>query len=119
MMKNTVYGYVRVSSTDQNEDRQMIALSEAGVPNLTVPKIKVKKSGEYVTFSVRDIGFADKIIIYAKKKGGKWKKLGTIEGTEEYYDNAYAKYTRFKARSYVKADGKKYSKYTKVYKIKL
>lgn len=30
-MTNTVYGYVRVSSTDQNEDRQMIALSEAGV----------------------------------------------------------------------------------------
>ena len=30
-MENTVYGYVRVSSTDQNEDRQMIALSEAGV----------------------------------------------------------------------------------------
>ena len=26
-----VYGYVRVSSTDQNEDRQLIALSEAGV----------------------------------------------------------------------------------------
>lgn len=30
-MKNTIYGYVRVSSTDQNEDRQIIALSEAGV----------------------------------------------------------------------------------------
>lgn len=26
-----VYGYVRVSSTDQNEERQMIALREAGV----------------------------------------------------------------------------------------
>lgn len=29
--KNTIYGYVRVSSVDQNEDRQMIALAEAGV----------------------------------------------------------------------------------------
>lgn len=29
-MKNT-WGYVRVSSTDQNEDRQMIALAESGV----------------------------------------------------------------------------------------
>ena len=28
-----IYGYVRVSSTDQNEARQMIALAEAGVPN--------------------------------------------------------------------------------------
>ncbi|MDR1247345.1 MAG: recombinase family protein, partial [Clostridiales Family XIII bacterium] len=26
------YGYVRVSSTDQNEDRQMIAMSELGIP---------------------------------------------------------------------------------------
>lgn len=26
-----VYGYVRVSSTDQNEDRQLIALREQGV----------------------------------------------------------------------------------------
>lgn len=27
--KNNVYGYVRVSTKDQNEDRQMIALDEA------------------------------------------------------------------------------------------
>lgn len=27
----TIYGYVRVSSTDQNEDRQMIALHQVGV----------------------------------------------------------------------------------------
>ena len=27
-----IYGYVRVSSTDQNENRQMIAMKEAGVP---------------------------------------------------------------------------------------
>ena len=29
---NTVYGYIRVSSTDQNEDRQRLALREAAVP---------------------------------------------------------------------------------------
>ena len=28
-----IFGYVRVSSTDQNEDRQMIALRQAGVPD--------------------------------------------------------------------------------------
>lgn len=27
-----VYAYVRVSSTDQNEDRQMIAMEQVGVP---------------------------------------------------------------------------------------
>lgn len=35
-MENTIYGYVRVSSTDQNEDRQMIALSEVGVPKKNI-----------------------------------------------------------------------------------
>ena len=29
--KNKIYGYVRVSSTDQNEERQMVALAEAGI----------------------------------------------------------------------------------------
>ena len=29
--QHKAYGYVRVSSTDQNEDRQMIALHELGV----------------------------------------------------------------------------------------
>lgn len=29
--KNKIYGYVRVSSTDQNEERQMVALAEVGV----------------------------------------------------------------------------------------
>lgn len=35
-----IYGYVRVSSTDQNEDRQMIALREAAVPekNIVIDK---------------------------------------------------------------------------------
>ncbi len=27
-----VYGYIRVSSTDQNEDRQLVAISAKGVP---------------------------------------------------------------------------------------
>lgn len=31
-----VYGYVRVSSTDQNEDRQMLAMQEAGVPEYNI-----------------------------------------------------------------------------------
>ena len=28
----TIFGYARVSSTDQNEDRQMIAMNELGIP---------------------------------------------------------------------------------------
>ena len=30
-MKNKIYGYVRVSSQEQNEDRQLIAMAESGV----------------------------------------------------------------------------------------
>lgn len=43
-MENTVYGYARVSSIDQNEDRQMIALSEVGVSkkNIFMDKISGK-----------------------------------------------------------------------------
>lgn len=39
-----VYGYIRVSSTDQNEDRQRIALSEVGVEekNIYVEKLSGK-----------------------------------------------------------------------------
>ena len=35
-MENKVYGYVRVSSQEQNEDRQLIAMSEAGVERANI-----------------------------------------------------------------------------------
>ncbi|MBE6866547.1 MAG: recombinase family protein, partial [Ruminococcaceae bacterium] len=31
-----IYGYIRVSSRDQNEDRQLIALKEVGVPEKNI-----------------------------------------------------------------------------------
>ncbi|MBR6735417.1 MAG: recombinase family protein [Oscillospiraceae bacterium] len=31
-MTNKIYGYIRVSSTDQNEDRQLIAMKELNIP---------------------------------------------------------------------------------------
>ena len=39
-----IYGYIRVSSTDQNEDRQLIALNEAGVSdeNIFMDKLSGK-----------------------------------------------------------------------------
>lgn len=37
-MKNQVYGYIRVSSRDQNEDRQRIALLEYGVSDSNIFK---------------------------------------------------------------------------------
>ena len=32
-MNEKIYGYIRVSSKDQNEDRQCVALREFGVPD--------------------------------------------------------------------------------------
>lgn len=34
--KNKIYGYMRVSSTDQNEERQIVALAEVGVPEKNI-----------------------------------------------------------------------------------
>ncbi len=33
---NKIYEYVRVSTKERNEDRQMIALNEAGVPGQNI-----------------------------------------------------------------------------------
>ncbi|MBR2255886.1 MAG: hypothetical protein IJ899_00805 [Blautia sp.] len=35
-MENKIYGYVRVSSTDQNEDRQLLALNKVNVPSKNI-----------------------------------------------------------------------------------
>lgn len=35
-IKATIYGYIRVSTREQNEDRQVIALREAGVPEQNI-----------------------------------------------------------------------------------
>ena len=43
-MPNSIFGYIRVSSTDQNEARQLIALREVGVPegNIFMDKLSGK-----------------------------------------------------------------------------
>lgn len=41
----TIYGYVRVSSTDQNEDRQMIEMQKLGVSERNI--YMDKQSGKY------------------------------------------------------------------------
>ncbi|MGN8897028.1 recombinase family protein [Flavonifractor sp. HCP28S3_F3] len=43
-MAGTTYGYIRVSSKDQNEDRQLVALREVGVPEKNI--YVDKKSGK-------------------------------------------------------------------------
>lgn len=43
-MSESMYGYVRVSSKDQNEDRQLIAMQEFGVPSSNI--VIEKQSGK-------------------------------------------------------------------------
>lgn len=43
-MPNSIFGYIRVSSTDQNEARQLIALREEGVPERNI--FTDKRSGK-------------------------------------------------------------------------
>ena len=43
-MSNNIYGYIRVSTKDQNEDRQRIAMQEAGVPQNAI--FMDKRSGK-------------------------------------------------------------------------
>ena len=35
-MNMDIYGYVRVSSADQNEERQLVALSEYNIPSQNI-----------------------------------------------------------------------------------
>ena len=35
-MSQSIYGYIRVSSRDQNEDRQLIAMREIDVPEKNI-----------------------------------------------------------------------------------
>ncbi len=42
---NKIYGYVRVSSADQNEDRQMLAMQKMGVAEQSI--FMDKQSGKY------------------------------------------------------------------------
>lgn len=44
LMKETIYGYIRVSSREQNEDRQLRALIDFGIPSKQI--ILDKKSGK-------------------------------------------------------------------------
>ncbi len=46
-MESKVYGYVRVSSKDQNEDRQVLAMRQFGIPD---EQIFIEKRGSMQKF---------------------------------------------------------------------
>ena len=42
-MENKIYGYVRVSSIDQNEERQLMALNKVNVPTKNIKNISASR----------------------------------------------------------------------------
>ena len=50
-MKNLVFGYVRVSSTDQNEERQLEDLRNAGVDERNIYNVNTKEKRETLSLS--------------------------------------------------------------------
>ena len=50
-MENKIYGYVRVSSQEQNEDRQLVAMAEAWVArgNIFIDSSRVKILNDRIT----------------------------------------------------------------------
>jgi DNA invertase Pin-like site-specific DNA recombinase len=88
-----VYGYVRVSSADQNEDRQLIAMSEIGVPNEMV--FTDKQSGKDFERSaykslVRKLKTGDLLYIMSIDRLGRnydeireqWRVLTKVRGAD-------------------------------------
>lgn len=73
-MSNKIYGYVRVSSKDQCEDRQLLALREHGVPdkNIFVDKMSGKDfiRPEYIKL-LRKVRPGDTIVIKAIDRLGR------------------------------------------------
>ena len=82
-MENQIYGYIRVSSRDQNEDRQVIAMREFGIAekNLVIDKQsgkdferknykrlirKLKKDDTLVVKSIDRLGRMRICLLFAK-----------------------------------------------------
>ena len=78
-----VYGYIRVSSTDQNEDRQRIALSEVGVEekNIFLDKLSGKDFNRPQYKLVRKMNSGDLLYILSIDRLGK-----TMRNTEPMED---------------------------------
>ena len=76
-MKNTVYGYVRVSTKDQNEARQIIAMREFGVEERCI--FTEKQSG-------KDFNRPEYLRLLRKLKTGDTLVIKSIDRLGRNYD---------------------------------
>lgn len=108
-MSNT-YGYVRVSSIDQNEDRQMIALRKAGVAAGNIFMDKQSGKDFHRASTKKNFKGAKKVSIYKSKKTYTKKKL---KAKKKYYIRIRAYKTYKDANKKIK---KVYGKWTTISK---
>lgn len=79
------YGYIRVSSRDQNEDRQMIALKEAGIDEKNI--FMDKQSG-------KDFNRPQYKKLYLKLKDGDVLYIKSIDRLGRNYDEIIEQWRR-------------------------
>ena len=93
MSEKTIYGYARVSTREQNEDRQIIALTEIGVPeqNIYLDKMSGKnfKRPQYKKMlrklnsnSVLYIKSIDRLVRNYRDLGEQWRIITKEKGAD-------------------------------------
>lgn len=82
---NTVYTYKVVACIGSGDDMVLTPDSKevsAKVPAMSIPKLKIKKSGRMLRISISSFGMCSKAYVYVKVGNRKWKKLNTLKKRE-------------------------------------
>ncbi len=90
---NKIYGYVRVSSTDQNEDRQMLALRQIGVADQNI--FMDKQSG-------KDFERPNYKQLLRKLKGGDLLYVLSIDRLGRNYNDILEQWRKTSVKTYEK-----------------
>lgn len=82
---NTVYTYKVIAYFGAGDDMVLTPDSKevsAKVPAMSIPKLKIKKSGRMLRISISSFGMCSKAYVYVKVGNRKWKKLNTLKKRE-------------------------------------
>ena len=91
----TTYGYVRVSSQDQNEDRQLIALREKLVDPKTASESEIAANNSQYVYN-RDYYVGDYVTVEHKRFGMIQPKIQLIGMIEAFDQNGRSLTPTFK-----------------------
>lgn len=82
---NTVYTYKVIACIGSGDDMVLTPDSNEAsvkVPAMSIPKLKIKKSGRMLRISISSFGMCSKAYVYIKVGNRKWKKLNTLKKRE-------------------------------------